>query len=152
MSANVFADTERTLVVNFHNGASQSYNLRETMTIRQQSDSLVISSSHMRIAYKASAIAGYRFSADDAIKDGIDTPRIPNSEDIRFEREDNVLRVIGMPDKSRIRIFAVNSTEMTTAITYSGNTATVSLASLPQGVYIIHLTGMKNAPSIKITK
>lgn len=150
LSLNIFAEGNNSVVLHFKNGASQIYSIREAMTIREASDSIVLNSNTIRIAYGIADVKSYNFISDYIVDSGIQQIMAEGQGNIRFSREGNILAITGLPRKSRICVLSINGIEQFPPKSYSDGKASVDISGLVKGVYIIHISGIDNAPSIRI--
>lgn len=139
------------LVLRLNNGTRQFYDINEPISIRTSADSLFLTAEHLNVSYSRPVVAGYNFSTKERLGVGIKSPVIPESS-LVVTRSGNMLTLSGICSGSRVRIFATNGIEVAPSITYNRDASSINLSTLSPGVYIVHVTGCKDIPSIKITR
>lgn len=137
------------LVLSLRNGMQQLYDIREPMELRTTADSFHISSKHIHASYSRNNVLGYSFSKYGAINVGINTPTINNNRQITYHRDGKTLIIEGITTTEKIKIYSVNGMEHRPPISRTASSATISFASLPQGIYIISIPSSKDNFSIK---
>lgn len=135
--------------VNLKDGTHQIYVIRGRINIIPTSTSLTLQSPDFQTSYTLQKVFSYHFLTQKEI-DAISPATTPDVR-ILFTSPDEVT-IQGIPATQAIRIFSTNGKEYPANIkSINDDNITVSLKSLPAGIYLITLPDT-NVPALKVLR
>lgn len=148
-AANSFAEGYTWLVLHLRNGSTMKYIVADKLSMSFTDSDLMLTSSRFETSYARDRVLSYDFKSDAEMADNIEQTEQETIKVIHRSKDEIVL--VGISSGQPIRVFATNGTEQQPPIQRSGDSATVTLSALPNGIYIITLPH-SDIPAIKIIR
>lgn len=141
----LWADNDRTLVVEMHNGSSISFVLSKKPVLTFANRMLQIEVEGSLASMEIDNVSQFYFK--DAATGNIS---VQTDGDLRIASQDNNRIVIeGINPTDKVNLYSADGRMMNPQVEYNGTRAEVSLSALPQGIYVIQIS---NNQPIKINK
>lgn len=146
-AANSFAEGYTWLVLHLRNGSTMKYIVADKLRMSFTDSDLMLTSSRLETSYAKDRVVSYNFTDDTGMPDNIEETEQGTIEVIHRSKDEIVL--VGITSEQPIRVYSTNGTEQMPPIQRSGDSATILLSPLPNGVYIITLPH-SDIPAIKV--
>ena len=140
---------ETDIVVQFHDNTTVRYVLDKTFLMSHCDGNVVFCATdggqELNVSYPLSIVKKYSFAPSDPSLVG----DVQGKEIMVTQPGEDVYRFSGLSAADRIGVVSVGGRIIKDCITRQGDCATVSLAALPKGIYIVTVN---NRQTIKIAK
>lgn len=140
---------ETDIVVQFNDNTTVRYALDKTFLMAHRNGNVVFYTTgggqEVNVSYPLSTVKKYVFAPSDPT--AVDEVR--GEEMVVTQPGEGVYRFSGLSAADRIGVVAADGRSLKGCVTRQGDSATVSLAALPKGVYIVTVN---NRQTIKIAK
>ncbi len=145
----VFAVSDTWLVLQLRGGSKVAYIIPGKTQVSFQDNDMIISSPKMEVRYSKASVCNFSFKAEGDVVDGIEPTTV---SDIKIRHvADDVVEITGINPTQAIHVYTVNGIEQSPNIIRTGDSATVSLASLPIGVLLITISNA-DIPAFKVVR
>lgn len=143
------AAAEPMLVIDLNGAPSQTFTLNETIRLTPSSDSLIVSSAHLRVAYPLASVSKYHFVPADNYVDAIEEIALNQQSGVSILRDGTRLIISGLPYEAGVQVFSQSGAKQQPPVHKSPTTLIIDFAPLPSGIYIITPTNSPSLPTIK---
>ena len=136
---------DKLLVVESTDGGKVYFALSDTPELTFSGQTMLITTATQSQDFEIASVAQYYFA------DEVTGVKALKANDLRISQSgDGLVTIEGLQPSSAVRLFSLDGKEQPASVTYAdGGKATVSLSSLPKGIYIISVNRQQN---IKINK
>ncbi len=130
----IFTASAQTLVLHHANGTTTDVELYTQPQVKFQNDKVLITSTVLNMEYPKSDVLKFTFKGT---KTGISSPKQQSD----YSQEDGQLVFHGIKSTDKLAIYTVNGIRVPVNFQRSGSSATLPLASIPSGVYVLSVNG-----------
>ena len=124
----------QTLVLHHANGTTTDVELYTQPQVKFQDDKVLITSTVLDMEYPKADVLKFTFKGTSL---GISSPDVQAD----YAQENGQLVFHGINSTDRLAVYAVNGIRVPVRFQYSGSSATLPLASIPSGVYVLSVNG-----------
>ena len=124
----------QTLVLHHVDGTTTDVELFTMPQVKFQNDKVLITSTVLDMEYSKSDVLKFTYKGGTS---GISSPK----EQADYSQENGQLVFHGIKSTDKLAVYAVNGIRVPVRLQHSGSSATLSLSSIPSGVYVLSVNG-----------
>ena len=124
----------QTLVLHHSDGTTTDVELYTQPQVKFQNDKVLITSTVLDMEYSKSDVLKFTYKGGTL---GIYSPK----EQADYSQENGQLVFHGIKSTDKLAVYAVNGIRVPVRLQHSGSSATLSLSSIPSGVYVLSVNG-----------
>ena len=134
MGIESFAQDNATLVLWLADGTKTDIEVSQQPQIKFENDKVIITSSVLNMEYEADEVLRFTYKGEG-------TAISPIHEEASVSQEDGRLVFHGITSAEQVSVYSANGTIIHVSLLNNGGNYSLSLSSIPKGVYILNVNG-----------
>lgn len=133
-STSIIQVNAQTLVLQHANGKTTDVELLTLPKVQFQNDKVLITSTVLNMEFPKDDVLNFTFKGKST---GINTPK----GNLNYSKENGQIVFHGVNSSDKIAVYNAKGIQIPVKIQRSGDQATLSLSSIPSGVYLLNING-----------